>query len=152
MDRISEIHNLLSQIMPLHSEKILIETKLTFDKENYLKSFDESKKEEIINGQKSLAEIEVKLQPLQISLRELQIKYLVQYRGRLFDSRNNTYYWETYVEELNFQNDCEINTFEKGWQNYNQIPNSVKFIEEVYYFLLMHRFSQFTILNVSKLS
>ncbi len=152
MDRISEIHHLLSQIIPLQSEKISIETKLIFDEENYLKTFDESKRDEVINGQQSLAEIENQLQPLQIRLRELQVKYLIQYKGKFFDPRNNTYYWETYVEELFLKNDCNINTFENSWESYTQIPNSSNLLEEVYHFLLMYRFSKFTILNIRKLN
>lgn len=152
MDRISEIQHLLTQIIPLQSEKISIETKLIFDKENYLKTSDESKREEFINGQNSLSELEEQLQPLQSRLRELQIKYIIQYKCEFFDPRSNTNYWETCVEELYFQNDCNINTFENSWGNYTQIPNSSKLLQEVYYFLLTFRFSKFTILNVRKIN
>lgn len=146
-----QIDNLVQQINPLNMEKLMLQTKVTLAKEKYFETYNESNREEIEKDLKTLEEIEVHLLPLQSQLRNLQTKYLVQYQGKLNNPKNETVYWETYVEELLLKTDLDIDTFINGWDKYWPNTDAKTLVYEVNDFLCHHRFTNFNILNIKKI-
>lgn len=148
--RISEIDNLLEQISPLNYEKICLETKLHFSKENYFKEFDEAKKTEIVKMEAELNNIHKKLTPLFTQLRKHQILYFVEYEGE-FSNGNGQKYWQTQREFLYLKTNCDIDTTRtNGWSPYINDTNAKELLTEVQKFLLDNRFSNFKIRHIKK--
>jgi hypothetical protein len=149
--RIAKINELLKEISPLNYERIFLETSLHFSKENFLKNFDEKEKEEIIKTQEKLAEINQKLQPLFTQLRQLQIRYFVEYEGEFSTGTGQTY-WQTQREYLYLKTNYNIDTTTKdGWTPYTNDPTVRQLLTELFQFLLDNRFSNFKIRHIKRI-
>ena len=147
-ERIAKIDELLEKISPLNYDRIFLETGLHFSKEKYFKSYDEKEKEGIIKIEKELGDINQKLNPLFVELRQLQVQYFVQYEGE-FSAGNNQTYFQTQSEYLYLKTSCNIDTTtSNGWALYINDPTVKELLLELQKFLFDNRFSNFKIRHI----
>ena len=152
MPNIERITTILEKLKPLNEEKMFLETRYSINKENYSKTFDSTLQVKLQEDIKRLEELYSAINPLQIELRGLQTRYLVEYEGELTNVyNNNSKYWNKYNEEFFFKNSCEINTFEKKINSISDVENLDKLLKEITDFLYYCRFTNFKILNIKKL-
>lgn len=152
MPNIERITTILEKLKPLNEEKMFLETRYSINKENYSKTFDSALQVKLQEDIKRLEELYSAINPLQIELRGLQTRYLVEYEGELTNVyNNNSKYWNKYNEEFFFKNSCEINTFENKINSISDVENLDKLLKEITDFLYYCRFTNFKILNIKKL-
>lgn len=135
MNRINQILEILSN---LNQERLFLEL--------------QAKIPNLTNNTSRLQKLYNQILPLQIELKSLQTKYLVEYEGELIDLyNNNSIYWQKFREVLYFKNNSDVNTFEIPINNLDEIPNLIALGKEICDFILHHRFTNYKILNIKKL-
>lgn len=147
-ERQDKIQELLSKIEPLNRKRIYLSTTCFFAREKFNKTYSDTDRKEVERLQSEIATIVGQLEPLFQELRKVQAKYFVEYEGEFI----NIYAGpskEIYREVLFFSTDCNIDTFKNGWDLSN--PDVSDLASEVAEFLLQHRFTDFTILNIKRL-
>ena len=149
--RIAKIDEITNKISPLNYDRIFIETNLTLKKEKYFKTFEDTDKQEILELESKLQDINTKLTPLFNELRQFKCRYLVQYEGLYADANGNAF-WQPMFEELLFKTDCQINTMQaNGWESYSNDPVVNELIIEIHSFLYNFRYTNIKIKNVKRL-
>lgn len=141
------LEEVLKEIETLNYDRVYNGTKLYFLKENYLRSYNEKDKEDISEIEKMIKELDDKLAPLFVRLRNLQTPYIVQYEGEFSNGRGQVY-WETQTEYLHLKTQCNIDTWTTAL-DYNN-PTVRDLMTEIHNFLLRNRFTNFRIKNVKK--
>jgi hypothetical protein len=132
------IYQILEELSKLNQERLFLELK--------------AKMPYLPNEATKLQQLYDEILPLQIELKSLQTKYLVEYEGELLDVyNNNKKYWEKFREVLYFKNDCDVNTFESQINSLDKTPNLSELAMEICDFILHHRFTNYRILNIKKL-
>ena len=135
MNRINQILEILSN---LNQERLFLEL--------------QAKIPNLTNNTSRLQQLYNQILPLQIELKSLQTKYLVEYEGELIDVyNNNSIYWQKFREVLYFKNNSDVNTFEIPINNLDEIPNLIALGKEICDFILHHRFTNYKILNIKKI-
>ncbi len=147
-ERQEKIIELLSQIEPLNKKRIYLSTTLFFAREKFNKTFADTDRQEVEKLQSDISSIVEQLSPLFQNLRQVQAKYFVEYEGEFVNIYTGPAK-EIYREVLYFSTACDIDTFKDGWDLSKSDVSEL--VAEVAEFLLEHRFTDFTILNIKRL-
>lgn len=150
-ERIEQINSIKKELDPLNQERIFRETKLYFLKEAYTKYFRDEDKNEINKLQSELNDIYQQLNPLFIKLRELQSRYIIEYKGELYNPETGKFYWKTENESFFLKNSCNIDTWNNGWDKYVSDACVSDLIKEITEIIYLTRFTKFEILNIKRL-
>ena len=145
------LNDLLSRINHLNSRKTLLETAIYFDKEKYFQDHNETVKNGIIQMQRNINDIVAELSPLLEKIRELKCGYHVQYQGRVYDPILNSYRWNIQTEVFYLITCCDIDTFINGWSQYISDPCVASLIQELADVIWRLRYSEYQILNISRI-
>lgn len=144
--RRSRIKELSDQISPLNHEKIVTSLRYNYLTNPYRQQINDNE-EEIIELRQKLENLNAHIRPLFEEMRELQVKYVVEYDGEVLQNGMSTtvpnkkiFYLSTlvdidsYKETANYEN-------EDVWTLINEIKDYIYFQE----------YSQFTIQHIKKL-
>lgn len=138
-----------NEIEGINRRRAFVSTKYMLAHEQFDRTLSEADKREIERYKAELDTIDTQVKPLYKKLRDIQTRYLVEYEGELTDPHTRKASMNRYKEELYFLINCEIDTFNEGW-NLDHC-NSQELLYEIADFLLQHRFSKFFVKNVKKL-
>lgn len=142
-------NTIFQDIEGMNRRRAFVSTKYILAHEQFDRTLSEADKKEIEKYKTELDNIDKQVTPLYQKLRAIQTRYLVEYEGELFDPLTGKPSMNRYKEELYFLLNCEIDTFNNGWNL--EHCNSQELLYEVADFLLQHRFSKFFIRNIKKL-
>lgn len=137
------------EIEGINRRRAFVSTKYIVAHEQFDRTLSEADKHEIERYKAELDTIDTQVMPLYKKLRDIQTRYLVEYEGELNDPLTGKVCMNRYKEQLYFLINCEIDTFNEGW-NLEQCT-SQELLYEIADFLLQHRFSKFFVRNVKKL-
>jgi hypothetical protein len=143
------LNTVFHDIESMNRRRAFVSTKYVLAHEQFDRTFSEADKKEIEKYKTELDNIDQQVMPLYRRLRDIQTRYLVEYEGELVDPLTGKPSLNRYKEELYFLLNCEIDTFNNGW-NLEQC-HSQELLYEIADFLLQHRFSKFFIRNIKKL-
>jgi hypothetical protein len=133
----------------MNRRRAFISTKYVLAHEQFDRTLSEADKLEIERYKAELANIDSQAAPMYKKLRDIQTLYLVEYEGEQYDPLTDKLSINRYKEELYFLINCDIDTFNDGWNL--EHCNSQELLYEIADFLLQHRFSKFFVKNIKKL-
>jgi hypothetical protein len=142
-DRIKELNELLS---PLNHEKIVTSLSYNFLTSQYRPSSNEQEQQEILQLQEKLRELNNKVQPLISELRNLQIKYVVEYDSEVLENGILTTVPNKKVFYLSTDVDIDSSRAMPGYGD-EDISNLITEIRDYIYY---QEYSQFTIQHVKR--
>src|ERR1035437_9514684 len=118
IERAAKILEIETKLEPIRMQKIFLEMQLRSFKEKYFKNFEIETKIKIQQLEGDYLLINGQFTSLYTELRSYQKKYLVQYKGELFEPATNTIYYKEYQEGFFLSTECVIDTITNGWQPY----------------------------------
>ena len=137
------------EIEGINRRRAFVSTKYMLAHEQFDRTLSDADKHEIERYKAELDTIDTQVMPFYKKLRDIQTRYLVEYEGELVDPLTGRASMNRYKEELFFLGDCDIDTFNNGWNL--EHCHSQELLYEISDFLLQHRFSKFFVRNVKKL-
>jgi hypothetical protein len=146
--RITQIDKLTTEISLLNYEKIFLQTKLTFLKDNFFKDFNDEKKIEIEKIDTILNNLLSELTPKITELRNLQQMYLVVYQAEFTAGSGS--YWEPQNEYLHLKTDIQIDTITNGWKPYENQSGVNELILEIHFFII-NKFSNYDLKQIKRI-
>lgn len=143
------LNTVFHDIEGMNRRRAFISTKYVLAHEQFDRTLSDSDKLEIERYKAELENIDSQAAPMYKKLRDIQTLYLVEYEGEQYDPLTEKASINRYKEELYFLINCDIDTFNDGWNL--EHCNSQELLYEIADFLLQHRFSKFFVKNIKKL-